>query len=261
MRNSGSRKRKAEEEEQFVYSDVEIEELETFYGFVDTIEDCLVILQACRTGILNRVTSRLSESQRVGIRSGSVFVFNETESHIKRWTDGRTWSPSRVLGQFLIYRELQRKNPITVTTEVVRDHTDIATVPDTYVQDLQIPVGSDAAPESGPYSKRELRNHERPDYNEDGSEGDEQGSSGAGSPTSSVSKGYSGDSSSSSRAQTVPDDSVYELSDSSLRKKKGFRSSGMDLATLTEMHMPMPFLGAAASMFTYKVCQRQLLTF
>lgn len=28
---------------------------------------------------------------------------------IKRWTDGRVWSPSRILGNFLIYRELDKK--------------------------------------------------------------------------------------------------------------------------------------------------------
>lgn len=29
---------------------------------------------------------------------------------IKRWTDGRVWSPSRILGNFLIYRELDKKS-------------------------------------------------------------------------------------------------------------------------------------------------------
>lgn len=29
---------------------------------------------------------------------------------IKRWTDGRVWSPSRILGNFLIYRELDKNN-------------------------------------------------------------------------------------------------------------------------------------------------------
>lgn len=45
------------------------------------------------------------------IRSGSVFVFDEQESGIRRWTDGRLWSPSRVLGNFLIYRELEGRIP------------------------------------------------------------------------------------------------------------------------------------------------------
>ncbi|KAF9113548.1 hypothetical protein BGX27_001309 [Mortierella sp. AM989] len=40
---------------------------------------------------------------------GSVFVFDEEESGICRWTDGRIWSPSRICGNFLVYRELFRK--------------------------------------------------------------------------------------------------------------------------------------------------------
>ncbi|KAF9106384.1 hypothetical protein BGX29_009677 [Mortierella sp. GBA35] len=42
---------------------------------------------------------------------GSVFVFDENESGICRWTDGRIWSPSRICGNFLVYRELYRKLP------------------------------------------------------------------------------------------------------------------------------------------------------
>jgi len=38
-----------------------------------------------------------------------VFVFDEKESGIKRWTDGLVWSPSRILGNFLVYRELDRR--------------------------------------------------------------------------------------------------------------------------------------------------------
>lgn len=30
---------------------------------------------------------------------------------IKRWTDGLVWSPSRILGNFLIYRELDKRAP------------------------------------------------------------------------------------------------------------------------------------------------------
>ncbi|GAO16983.1 hypothetical protein UVI_02044270 [Ustilaginoidea virens] len=40
------------------------------------------------------------------IRSGSILIFEESRSGIKRWTDGLKWGPSRVLGNFLIYREL-----------------------------------------------------------------------------------------------------------------------------------------------------------
>lgn len=45
------------------------------------------------------------------IKSGSVFIYEESASGIKRWTDGVPWSPSRILNNFLIYRELEKPFP------------------------------------------------------------------------------------------------------------------------------------------------------
>ncbi|EPZ35896.1 hypothetical protein ROZALSC1DRAFT_30263 [Rozella allomycis CSF55] len=84
-------------------------EIETFYGVIETSADALRVLELCRQGRLGRVRRRLHENERKLIRSGSVFVFDEVESGIKRWTDGRIWSPSRILGNFLVYRELEKK--------------------------------------------------------------------------------------------------------------------------------------------------------
>ncbi|KAF9905669.1 hypothetical protein BX616_000961 [Lobosporangium transversale] len=132
----------------------------------DTL-DALIIFEACRQGVLPRITRRLLAAERgelnprivapcdecspalpslsnsassasnistssrltkleaptlpssVGqqaslpdptlIVPGSVFVFDESESGICRWTDGRIWSPSRINGNFLVYKELFRK--------------------------------------------------------------------------------------------------------------------------------------------------------
>lgn len=82
---------------------------ETYYGYVETVEDAVMIVEACRFGRLMRVKRRLLEKERQGIRSGSVFVFVERESGIRRWTDGKVWSPSRICGEFLIYRELESR--------------------------------------------------------------------------------------------------------------------------------------------------------
>ena len=81
--------------------------IETFYGWIDNTADAFRIFQLCRSSQLGRVRRRLQDSERRLIRSGSVFVFSETESGMKRWTDGKVWSPSRILGHFLIYRELE----------------------------------------------------------------------------------------------------------------------------------------------------------
>ena len=78
-------------------------------GWIETTGDALLILEAARRGLIPRVTRRLVDAERKMITSGSVFVFDEDESGIKRWTDGLFWSPSRILGNFLLYRETDKR--------------------------------------------------------------------------------------------------------------------------------------------------------
>ena len=80
-------------------------------GWIETTGDALLILEAARRGLIPRVTRRLVDSERKMITSGSVFVFDEDESGIKRWTDGFVWSPSRILGNFLVYHPLHPTEP------------------------------------------------------------------------------------------------------------------------------------------------------
>ncbi|KAF9290025.1 hypothetical protein BGZ68_008106 [Mortierella alpina] len=110
-----------------------------FHGRIEDTRDALIILEACRQGLLPRINRRLLAAEREGIvkaepydenssgpatrtrqattanpsliEAGSVFVFDEDESRICRWTDGKIWSPSRICGNFLVYRELYRKLP------------------------------------------------------------------------------------------------------------------------------------------------------
>lgn len=83
--------------------------IETFYGAIESTADALRVFELCRQGKLGRVRRRLHDAERRQIRSGSVFVFDEAESGIRRWTDGRLWSPSRIHGNFLVYRELEKR--------------------------------------------------------------------------------------------------------------------------------------------------------
>ncbi|KAL1625210.1 Global transcription regulator sge1 [Neofusicoccum ribis] len=85
----------------------------TWEGFVDTTYDALIVFEACLNGVLHTCSRRLSDGERVRfIRDGSVFVFEESASGIKRWTDRVPWSPSRIRGDFLAYRELEQSfNP------------------------------------------------------------------------------------------------------------------------------------------------------
>ncbi|KAI1082453.1 Gti1/Pac2 family-domain-containing protein [Whalleya microplaca] len=83
--------------------------METYHGFVRTPVDAIKLFEACRLGLLPRVQRRLSEKERQSIRSGSVFVWDEREAGMRRWTDGKSWSASRVSGSFLTYREMEGK--------------------------------------------------------------------------------------------------------------------------------------------------------
>lgn len=84
----------------------------TFHGFVQNSMDGLVLFEACLSGKLNHVPRRPHDRERSQlIKSGSVFIYEENASGIKRWTDGVAWSPSRILGNFLLYRELEKPFP------------------------------------------------------------------------------------------------------------------------------------------------------
>ncbi|KAI0413720.1 Gti1/Pac2 family-domain-containing protein [Xylaria grammica] len=81
----------------------------TFQGFISSTMDALILFEACLSGPLQHVSRRPHDRERSQlIRSGNVFIYEEHSSGIKRWTDGVPWSPSRILGNFLLYRELDK---------------------------------------------------------------------------------------------------------------------------------------------------------
>lgn len=81
----------------------------TYTGYVSSTEDALILFQATINGKLPAVSRRPQDRERTNlVQSGAVFVFNEHNSGIKRWTDGIAWSPSRILGNFLVYRQLEK---------------------------------------------------------------------------------------------------------------------------------------------------------
>lgn len=56
----------------------------TFYGFLDTVEDALLVVAAATSGSLPRVTQRLeARQQQQHVRSGAVFVYDEQESGVR----------------------------------------------------------------------------------------------------------------------------------------------------------------------------------
>ncbi|KXN64614.1 hypothetical protein CONCODRAFT_28066, partial [Conidiobolus coronatus NRRL 28638] len=81
--------------------------MESYFGIIKTPQDAFLIFEAARLGLIKRRLERLSQRERNNIRSGSVFVWDEKEATIQRWTDGISWSASRSEGSFLIYHEIQ----------------------------------------------------------------------------------------------------------------------------------------------------------
>lgn len=77
-------------------------------GYIQNYEEAVLMVHTTRLGYLVPVTQRLRMEEREGLRSGDIFVFIESENGMKRWTDGKIWSPSKIIGQFLLYKEVPR---------------------------------------------------------------------------------------------------------------------------------------------------------
>lgn len=89
---------------------------ESIFGVINSEEECLKIIDMCRMGALPRVKSRLSDAERNSIRPGSIYVYEEEESKISRWTDSKVWSSSKIYGRCLIYYELDTPHDDTIET-------------------------------------------------------------------------------------------------------------------------------------------------
>lgn len=62
-------------------------------------QDAHTVFEAVRKGLLRPVERRLNELERsTCIHSGAVFVWEESDDDagLRRWTDGRVWSQSRM---------------------------------------------------------------------------------------------------------------------------------------------------------------------
>ena len=59
--------------------------VESWNGIIATAKDALLIIEACREGILPILMNRPKERERDLIRSGSIIVFMESQSGMKRW--------------------------------------------------------------------------------------------------------------------------------------------------------------------------------
>ncbi|KAF2750447.1 hypothetical protein M011DRAFT_243154 [Sporormia fimetaria CBS 119925] len=81
----------------------------TWFGYLDTTKDAMTVIEAALQGRLSHISRRPHDKERAEmLSSGTVLVYEENASGIKRWTDAVHWSPSRVMNNYLIYRQLVR---------------------------------------------------------------------------------------------------------------------------------------------------------
>ncbi|KAI9295870.1 hypothetical protein K502DRAFT_348551 [Neoconidiobolus thromboides FSU 785] len=83
----------------------------TYYGIIKDENDAKEIIEKCHHGQLKIIRDRLTESQKQNIEPGHVFVHIKSKDGIIRWTDGKCWTPSKVVAPFLLYYELLRRYP------------------------------------------------------------------------------------------------------------------------------------------------------
>eukprot|EP01135_Chromosphaera_perkinsii_P012291 Nk52_evm28s2630 gene=Nk52_evmTU28s2630 len=74
-------------------------------GYVRTEQDANLCFRAAREGKLPLTTKRLTSELRKEIAPQQIYVYDEIESDIRRWTDGRQWCDSYASGEFLVYKE------------------------------------------------------------------------------------------------------------------------------------------------------------
>lgn len=85
----------------------------TYKGYLGSTLDALILHELLLSGRLCHVPRRPHDRERADlIKSGNIFIYEENASGIKRWTDGISWSPSRILDNFLVYRELNEDSPV-----------------------------------------------------------------------------------------------------------------------------------------------------
>ncbi|KAJ7051765.1 Gti1/Pac2 family-domain-containing protein [Mycena amicta] len=77
--------------------------------YIRDVADAHKVLEAVRQNILPLIRRRLLAHERAQLRSGNIFVWEESEDvdegSLVRWTDGRRWSQSRTRGDYLLYEE------------------------------------------------------------------------------------------------------------------------------------------------------------
>jgi len=85
---------------------------------IRSVHDAEIILHAVALKLLPMVTRRLDDEERLYLKSGCIYVWEErsnnpleaTGQEIQRFTEGRSWGPSRARDDFLLYYEKESES-------------------------------------------------------------------------------------------------------------------------------------------------------
>ncbi|KAF9653976.1 hypothetical protein BDM02DRAFT_3152900 [Thelephora ganbajun] len=80
---------------------------------IRSARDANILFHAVALNLLPLITRRLDEAERLQVRSGCVYVWEERNpsyfdfngQEMKRFTEGRSWGPSKARDEFLFYYE------------------------------------------------------------------------------------------------------------------------------------------------------------
>ena len=86
---------------------------------IRSVRDAEIILHAVALGILPMVVHRLADEERLALRPGCIYVWEERSSNpleatgqeIQRFTEGRSWGPSRARDVRLSYPVSSSQSP------------------------------------------------------------------------------------------------------------------------------------------------------
>ena len=68
----------------------------TFFGYLGSTNDALLLIEGSYSGLCRRTRRRLHSRDHDLIRSGAVFVFDETEANVSHHANSLcSWSPER----------------------------------------------------------------------------------------------------------------------------------------------------------------------
>ncbi|VDC01717.1 unnamed protein product [Peniophora sp. CBMAI 1063] len=115
---------------------------------VRTARDAEILFHAVALGMLPMITRRLDSEERMALATGCVYVWEERtsvvsdslEHGIERFTEGRSWGPSRARDDFLFYQEKVQapKSMMVERTRALRYQEDAASLQSRRVGDCMI---------------------------------------------------------------------------------------------------------------------------